>query len=92
MRFSLYVLTVDWHAWLPCRGGDRVEDHAADPVDAGGWGAVLRGGVVGVGGAGDGDPVGGAGHGAHHGAKGGVAARHAERHGRGVHCNIGIWN
>ena len=44
----------------------------------------LNVGVVGVGGAGDGDPVRGAG-GAHDGAHRGVAAGDAERHGGSVH-------
>ena len=46
----------------------------------------LNVGVVGVGGAGDGDPVCGA-RGAHHGPGRGVAAGDAEGHARVVHCN-----
>ncbi len=73
--------------------GDGVEDHAADPVDAGhrraGRGRRLRVGVHGVGGARDRDPVRRAGS-PHHAADGDRAARDAERHGRCVGWNIFI--
>ncbi len=80
------TLTVDGYARRPCGGGDRVEDHAADAIHTGRRGAPGLGvGIVGVGGARDGDPVGGAGDRADDGTKSRVSARHAERHGRRIH-------
>ena len=75
------------------RAGDRrrrVEDHAADPVDAHRGRAGLHLGVVGVGRARNRDPVRGALR-SDHAALLYRPARYAERHGRRVHCvNITI--
>ena len=51
-------LTVDWHGCHCSWGGDRIEDHAANPVDADGRSSGLQRWVHGVGGARDGQPVG----------------------------------
>ena len=70
------------------RAGDRrrrVEDHAADAVDADRGRAGLHLGVVGVGRARNRDPVRGALR-ADHAALLYRPARYAERHGRRVHC------
>ena len=53
-------VAVDWHVGRGGSGLDGVEDLATDPVNTNHRGPVLRGGVVAVGGAGDGEPVSGA--------------------------------
>ena len=74
------------------RAGDRrgrVEDHAADPVDAHRGRARLHLGVVGVGRARNRDPVRGALR-ADHAALRYRPARYAKRHGRRVYCKQAI--
>ena len=66
----------------------RVEDHAADAVDADVGRAQLGRRVVGVGSAGNGDPVRGAVR-ADDAALRGIAAGNAEGHGRGIHYGKG---
>ncbi len=78
-------LTVHGYAGGPHRRGHGVEDHPADPVHADRGRAVLRRGVVGVCGAGNGDPVGHAVCATYDRSQhSGGAPGQAERHGRGV--------
>ena len=58
-------ITVDWDTGGSVGCGGRVEDLSTYSVHADHGGARLSGGIIGVGGAGDGDPVSGA-VGSHH--------------------------
>ena len=53
-------ITVDWDTGGSVGCGGRVEDLSTYSVHADHGGARLSGGIIGVGGAGDGDPVSGA--------------------------------
>ena len=56
-----FGVAVHWDVGGGVWCGGRVEDLPTDPVNTNHWGPVLSCGVVAVGGAGDGDPVRGAG-------------------------------
>ena len=55
-----FAVAVHWHVGRIGSSLDGVEDLATDPVNTDDWGPVLSERVVGVGGAGDGEPVRGA--------------------------------